>query len=86
MGKYFALLALSITATMVSVTTAYSQCAMCKAVAEESINESGYGIAMGLNTGILFIMSIPYVLLALIVVVFFRKQVKGFIKAFSNIH
>lgn len=86
MGKYFALLALSITALMVSVTAAHSQCAMCKAVAEESINDAGYGLAMGLNTGILFIMSLPYILLALVVFVFFRKQVKGFIKAFSNIH
>lgn len=86
MGRYFALLALSIMATIVSVGTTFGQCAMCKAVAEESISENGYGLAMGLNTGILFIMSIPYILLTLVVLVFYRKRVKSFLKAFSNIH
>ncbi len=65
---------------------ASAQCAMCKAVAEDSINENGYGIAAGLNNGILFLMGIPYILLATLFFVFFRKQIAGFWKSFSEIH
>lgn len=86
MGKYIAIIGLTAFALMASFTGAFSQCAMCKAVAEESISENGYGLAMGLNTGILFIMSIPYILLTLVVLVFYRKRVGSFIKSFSNIH
>lgn len=63
-----------------------AQCAMCSAVAESSIDEGGFGIAAGLNNGILFLMAIPYILLATLFFVFFRKQIGGFIKAFNNIH
>lgn len=86
MGKYIALSVLTCFAMMASVAEAFSQCAMCKAVAEESIDEAGYGLAMGLNIGILFIMSIPYILLAIVLLVFFKSQIKGFLESFNNIH
>ena len=37
----------------------YSQCAMCKAVVESNLN-SGSKIGSGLNDGILYLMSVPY--------------------------
>ncbi len=37
----------------------YSQCAMCKAVVESNM-EAGSDIGKGLNKGILYLMSIPY--------------------------
>lgn len=61
-------------------------CAMCKAVAEDAVQEGGWGIAFGLNEGILFIMSMPYILLAILFIVFFRTRILGFVKAFNNIH
>lgn len=36
------------------------QCVMCKAVGEESANQGGIG--SGLNKGIFFLMSIPYII------------------------
>jgi len=42
----------------------FSQCAMCKAVAESSLGE-GKSVASGLNTGILYLMALPYFLLLL---------------------
>jgi hypothetical protein len=65
---------------------AFGQCAMCKAVAEDSINNDGYGIALGLNNGIMLLMFVPYILLGTLLFVFFRKQIGGFLKSFSNIH
>lgn len=46
-----------------------AQCAMCKATAESSIGQAN-SVAGGLNKGILYIMAVPYILLAFI----FRKQ------------
>tara|TARA_B100001250_G_C19034286_1_gene458875 strand:- start:157 stop:381 length:225 start_codon:yes stop_codon:yes gene_type:complete len=40
----------------------YPQCAMCRVVAESS-RESGGTIANGLNTGILYLMIFPYILI-----------------------
>lgn len=63
-----------------------AQCAMCRATAESSIEGDGYGIATGLNNGIIFLMGIPYILLAILFAVFYRKQIGGFLKSFSDIH
>ena len=80
--------AILVTFLLVLLASAQSmaQCAMCKAVAENSIDENGYGMAAGLNNGILFLMGIPYILLGIAVLLFFRKRFIGFWKAFSRIH
>lgn len=65
---------------------ATAQCAMCKAVAENAQGDEGYGIANGLNSGIIFLMGIPYILLATLLIVFFRKQIGGFWRSFNQIH
>jgi len=45
---------------------------MCKAVAEDQAEEGPSGV----NAGILYIMAIPYIILF----VFFRKKIFGFLK------
>ncbi|MFN8230010.1 MAG: hypothetical protein U0V03_03725 [Bacteroidia bacterium] len=49
-----------------------AQCAMCKAAAESSLKSDSRAIARGLNSGILYLMTIPYILLAFI----FKNQIK----------
>ena len=49
-----------------------AQCVMCKAVAEDSATDGGLG--RGLNAGILYLMAIPYALLALLAGVFFWRR------------
>lgn len=46
-----------------------AQCAMCKASVESSQGQKN-SVAGGINQGILYLMAVPYVLLAFI----FRKQ------------
>ncbi|MAQ32408.1 MAG: hypothetical protein CMD26_06770 [Flavobacteriales bacterium] len=59
---------------VVSIFNVDSQCAMCRAVAESS-KEAGSTIANGLNTGILYLMSFPYILLFFAFLTFyFRKK------------
>jgi len=80
------ILLLLLTVTFLGPAEATAQCAMCKAVAENAQGDSGYGIANGLNNGIVFLMGIPYLLLATLAIVFFRKQIGGFWRSFNQIH
>lgn len=54
---------------------AQAQCAMCKATAESATENVDKGIGEGLNAGIIYLMVIPYVLLATVALVFFRKKI-----------
>ena len=52
----------------------FSQCAMCKAVVETNL-DAGDTKGAGLNDGILFLMSIPYIaMLTFAVFYFFQKR------------
>ncbi len=53
-----------------------AQCAMCKAAAESDLQNNPNSVAKGINSGILFLMVIPYILMAF----FFRKEIIGFFK------
>lgn len=61
--------------TLFLVLEAGAQCAMCRAVLE---NEEGQTTAEGVNNGIMYLMSIPYLLVAgfgfIIYWKFFRTQ------------
>jgi hypothetical protein len=50
-----------------------AQCSMCRAVAESS-QQGGSSIAEGLNDGILYLMAIPYVLLAALGILLYRYK------------
>ncbi len=63
-----------------------AQCAMCKAVAEDAVDHQSFGVAVGLNAGIIFLMAIPYILLSVFTYAFFRKRILGFLKSFHQIH
>ncbi|MCI5058950.1 MAG: hypothetical protein MRY83_22745 [Flavobacteriales bacterium] len=52
-----------------------AQCAMCRAVAESN-NSSGGSIGAGLNSGILYLMAIPY--LAFMAAFFYLFKKKGY--------
>ncbi|MFM7619913.1 MAG: hypothetical protein ACKO5Y_08750 [Bacteroidota bacterium] len=59
----------------------FAQCAMCKATAETANQNTSGSLAEGLNTGILYLMLIPYTLLLVLAIVFFRKRIANFFKA-----
>ena len=59
---------------------------MCKAVAESAADEHGNHTAGGINSGILYMMGVPYLLLTVLGLVFFREKIKGFIQDFRSIH
>lgn len=58
-----------------------AQCAMCRASAESATENVDKGIGEGLNSGILYLMGIPYLLLLTVGIVFFRKRIAAFFKS-----
>lgn len=56
-----------------------AQCAMCRATAEQASADNS-GIAEGLNTGIVYLMFLPYLLFLIGGLVFFRKRIISFFK------
>lgn len=50
-----------------------AQCAMCKAIAETS-QQSGSSMADGLNTGIVYLMVFPYLLMGAVGYALYRQR------------
>ena len=61
MKKYFSIFLLVILLSTISTTHLSAQCALCKASAESNLNE-GKKSASGLNMGIVYLLSVPYLL------------------------
>lgn len=56
------------------LTNANGQCAMCRAVLESDADQS---MAEGVNDGIVYLMAIPYILVAGIALLLYRKFSKS---------
>ena len=67
-------LTLFVIGVLISIQS-YSQCAMCKAVVEANL-ESGDDIGSGLNEGILYLMSMPYLAVLLFGVFYYLQKRK----------
>lgn len=61
----------------VYVLPASAQCSMCRRVAESNMEEAGEVRGKGLNTGILYLMSVPYVMAGVVGFVWWRKRQSG---------
>jgi hypothetical protein len=51
---------------LVSVTTSIAQCAMCRMTVESTVSDGRSQIASNLNTGILYLLSAPYLAVVII--------------------
>ena len=57
---------------MLVVDVAWGQCVMCKAVAEDSAEDGSLG--RGLNAGILYLMGVPYAIMAVFAWFVFKRK------------
>ena len=71
------------TLLLVNNAVAFAQCAMCKASVESDLKNGG-SIGTGLNTGILYLMAIPYIILMVGGYFFFKKPIDAKIKAWKE--
>lgn len=69
---------------LINNTSIWAQCAMCRATAESDLNNGGASIARGLNTGILYLMAIPYIILMLGAYFFFKKPIDAKLKEWKQ--
>lgn len=58
----------------------FSQCAMCRATVESSVSNGRGSVGSGLNAGILYMLSAPYVLVAIMGFVWYQNSKKETIK------
>lgn len=63
-----------------------AQCAMCKQAVQSNLgnNNDGRKIGIGLNSGILYLMGIPYMIVGIIAVAFYRKKIKDKLLSIIN--
>lgn len=59
-----------------SVNYAIAQCAMCRVTIENNVSNGDTKVGAGLNTGILYLLTTPYVLLATIGFIWYRHARK----------
>lgn len=67
-------IALAICFLVVTNATSLAQCAMCKASVENNVSEGSAGLSAGLNTGILYLFVTPYLLVALVGLLWYWKS------------
>ena len=58
-----------------TISTSEAQCAMCKATLE-SKSEEGRNVGKGINTGILYLMVVPYLSFGVLAYMWYRNQKK----------
>lgn len=52
----------------------FAQCAMCKAVVESNMKNDANTVGAGLNSGILYLMAFPYMLLLVGGLIWYRSR------------
>jgi hypothetical protein len=65
---------------LLSQSTSLAQCAMCRTQLENNISSGDIGIAAGINTGILYLLSLPYLAILVLGYVWYKNSklsVKG---------
>lgn len=68
---------------VISSTVSLAQCAMCRTQLENNVSNGDAGIAAGINTGILYLLSMPY-LIVLVIGYFWLKTSRK--NASSQLH
>jgi len=61
---------------LAQVSSALAQCSMCAATIEANSKEGGQAAAGGLNTGILWLMSFPYLLFTIVGFIWYKSSKK----------
>lgn len=65
-----------IAAFFIGMTDAEAQCSMCKAVLESNMQSGEEAVGKGINSGIVYIMFVPYILLGAIGYFMYKHYVK----------
>lgn len=59
---------------LTTAINAIAQCAMCRSTLENNFSNGDPGIAAGINTGILYLLFLPYVAIVVIGILWFKSS------------
>lgn len=59
---------------MSSSTELFAQCAMCRSTLENNYSNGNPGIAAGINTGILYLLAMPYTAVMLLAYLWYKSS------------
>lgn len=62
---------------ILNVTDTMAQCAMCRGTVESSMGNGRNNVGVGLNTGIIYLFVMPYLLVAVIGYLWYRNSKKN---------
>lgn len=63
--------------TLVAVSQAAAQCAMCRATLENNVSNGNPGIAAGINLGIMYLFFAPYLAVGVLAYMWYRTSKKN---------
>lgn len=75
--KKFKILILTLFVFLATNFVSFSQCAMCRSAVESTMSNGRNNSAVGLNTGILYLLLAPYLLVAAIGYLWYRTSLKN---------
>ena len=62
---------------LASPAASVAQCAMCRASVESNVSSEESKVGIGLNSGILYLMTIPYILIGTVGFIWYRYNKSG---------
>lgn len=74
MGRFTKIALIIVALVVFSSVNAEAQCAMCRRIAESNLNDSAAAVGKNLNPAILYLMSLPYLVLGAIGWLFYRNM------------
>lgn len=72
MSKYLKLLFFGTILICLSAADSFAQCAMCRTTLESTVSNGRSNIATGINTGILYLLMAPYLIVVVVGVLWWR--------------
>lgn len=73
MNRVYKIALLVVVLVVFSSVDADAQCAMCRRIVESNITDGTAAVGKNLNGAILYLMAIPYVILASLAYIFYRN-------------
>lgn len=77
MKKFLAICGFVIIFFVMTVPSTMAQCAMCRGSVESSMGNGRNNVGVGLNTGIVYLFMMPYILVAVIGYMWYRSSKKN---------
>jgi len=77
MKKFLVICGFVIAFFVLTVPSTLAQCAMCRGSVESSMGNGRNNVGVGLNTGIVYLFLMPYILVAVIGYMWYRSSKKN---------